>query len=185
MSPWALNRLSQALSAGAVIAYPTDTIWGFGCDPANGEAVARILQIKQRHVAKGLILLSSDMRYCDPFVELDSEQRDQLLQPSDKPTTWLVRASEHCPWWIRGSHETVAIRITDHPLVKELCDALESPLVSTSANRARRANARNALQIRKQFADELDAIVTGFATGGARASQIKSLQYGTTLRASA
>ena len=185
MSPWALNRLSQALCRGAVIAYPTDTIWGFGCDPASGESVARILQIKQRHASKGLILLSSNLDYCAPFITLEPGQREQLLEPNDRPTTWLVRASEHCPWWIRGSHETVAIRITDHPLIRVLCDGLESPLVSTSANRAKRSNARNALQIRKQFADELDCIVTGFETGGARASQIKSLKYGTTVRSSA
>lgn len=184
MSPWALNRLSHALSAGAVIAYPTDTIWGFGCDPANGASVARVLRIKQRPVSKGLILLSSDMQYCDPFVELEPGQRDILLQPRERPTTWLVQASEHCPWWIRGDHATVAIRITDHPLLQFLCDRLQTPLVSTSANRARRPNARNALQIRRLFGDELDCIVTGFETGGGQPSEIKSLASGTTLRSS-
>ena len=184
MSPWALNRLAQALSAGAVIAYPTDTIWGFGCDPANGASVARLLQIKQRPVHKGLILLASDMQYCDPFVELKPGQRDILLQARERPTTWLVQASAHCPWWIRGSHPTVAIRITDHPLISFLCERLQSPLVSTSANRAGRSNARNALQLRRQFAGELDSIVTGFATGGGQPSEIKSLAGGTTIRAS-
>ena len=184
MSPWALNRLSKALSAGAVIAYPTDTIWGFGCDPANGEAVARILRIKQRPVSKGLILLGPDMRYCDPFVDIEPDQRDRLLQPCERPTTWLVPASAHCPWWIRGSHPTVAIRLTDHPLIRYLCERLQAPLVSTSANRGGKSNARNAFQLRRQFAGELDYIVTGFDTGGNLASDIKSLASGKTFRAS-
>lgn len=184
MSSWALNRLSQALSAGAVIAYPTDTIWGFGCDPANGASVAHLLRIKQRPVSKGLILLTSDMQYCDPFVELEPDQRDILLQPCERPTTWLVPASAHCPWWIRGEHETVAIRITNHPLLQFLCERLQTPLVSTSANRAGQPNARNALQVHRQFADELDYIVTGFDTGGGQPSEIKSLASGMTLRSS-
>jgi L-threonylcarbamoyladenylate synthase len=179
-----LNRLAQALSAGAVIAYPTDTIWGFGCDPANGAAVARLLRIKQRPVHKGLILLASDMQYCDPFVELEPGQRDIMLQPRERPTTWLVRASAHCPWWIRGSHPTVAIRITDHPLISFLCERLQSPLVSTSANRAGRSNARNTLQLQRQFAGELDCIVSGFASGGGQPSEIISLDSGTTIRTS-
>ena len=184
MSPWALNRLSLALSAGAVIAYPTDTIWGLGCDPANAASVARILRIKQRPVAKGLILLASDMRYCDPFVELEPGQRDILLQPRERPTTWLVRASDYCPRWIRGEHSTVAIRVTDHPLVQVLCERLQAPLVSTSANRSGRPTARSALQIRRQFDAEVDYIVSGFDTGANSASEIKSLASGSILRSS-
>ena len=182
MSPWALNRLAHALSAGAVIAYPTDTIWGFGCDPFNADSVARILHIKQRPVDKGLILLASRIEQLDPFIELEPGQRERLLLPHSVPTTWLVNASDLCPWWIRGNHATVAIRLTDHPLLQYLCDRLHTPLVSTSANRAGRATARNALQLRRQFADELDYIVTGFATGNGRPSEIKSLASGNILR---
>lgn len=182
MSPWALNRLARAVSAGAVIAYPTDTIWGLGCDPFNADSVARILQIKQRPVEKGLILLASRIEQCESFIELESGQREMLLLPRTTPTTWLVGASKLCPWWIRGSHATVAIRLTDHPLLQYLCDRLHSPLVSTSANRAGRATVRNALQARRQFADELDFIVSGYQAGSGRPSEIKSLASGTTLR---
>ena len=184
MSPWALNRLAQAISSGAVIGYPTDTIWGFGCDPLNYASVARILQIKNRGADKGLILLSSSLEYCLPYIDIEPGDRDLLLAPVTRPTTWLVNASGHCPWWIRGRFPTVAIRICEHPLLRELCGRTESPLVSTSANRAGRATVRNSLQMRRQFADELDCIVTGFATGGASASEIKSLASGKTLRSS-
>ena len=182
MSPWALNRLAKALSAGAVIAYPTDTIWGFGCDPYNAASVARILQIKQRSVDKGLILLSSRLEYCEPFIDIEPGQREMLLSPCERPTTWLVKASADCPCWIRGNHETVAIRLTDHPLLRFLCDYLQLPLVSTSANRAGRSTARNPLQLRRQFGEQLDFIVSGYETGKGPPSEIKSLATGATLR---
>ena len=182
MSPWALNRLVRALSRGAVIGYPTDTIWGFGCNPFDPESVARILQIKQRPADKGLILLSSRLEYCDTFVDLDQAQRDLVQLPTERPTTWLVTASDACPPWIRGNHATVAIRITDHPLLSYLCARLQSPLVSTSANQTGKSTARSALQLRRQFNDQLDLVVTGFDTGGARPSEIKSLASGNLLR---
>ena len=182
MSPWALNRLVHALSQGAVIGYPTDTIWGLGCDPLDPQSVARILQLKQRPVDKGLILLSSRLEYCDAFIELDQAQRDLVQLPTERPTTWLVTASDACPPWIRGNHASVAIRITDHPLLTYLCQGLQSPLVSTSANFAGKSTARSALQLRRQFGNQLDFIVTGFNTGDARPSEIKSLTSGKLLR---
>ena len=97
MSPWALNRLVHAISAGAVIGYPTDTIWGLGCDPLDFASVARILQIKNRRPDKGLILLSSRLEYCSPYIDIDAGQRESLLAPCARPTTWLVNASEASP----------------------------------------------------------------------------------------
>jgi len=150
----------------------------------NFAGVARILQIKNRRPDKGLILLSSRLEYCSPYIDIDGEQRDSLLSPSARPTTWLVNASEACPWWIRGIYPTVAIRICDHPLLQVLCDRLKTPLISTSANRAGRSTVRSALQLRRQFDGELDCIVTGFGTGSGRPSEIKSLAHGATLRSS-
>ena len=185
MSPWALNRFVHAVSQGAIFGYPTDTIWGFGCHPLIASSVARILQIKNRGADKGLILLSSRLEYCADYVGLDTEQLQPVLSTTNHPTTWLVPASENCPAWIRGNNSTVAIRITDHPLLDFLCGRLEAPIVSTSANRSGKATARNSLQMRKQFGDELDFIVSGFATGSNRPSEIKSLLSGTTERNSA
>jgi L-threonylcarbamoyladenylate synthase len=182
MSPWALNRFVHAVSRGAIFGYPTDTIWGFGCHPLIATSTNRILRIKNRSPEKGLILLSSRLEYCAAYLDMDLEQLRAIRAPADKPTTWLVPASSFCPPWIRGNFPTVAIRITDHPLMQILCDRLEAPIVSTSANRAGRAPVRNALQMRKQFADELDFIVTGFTTGTGRPSEIRSLASGTTVR---
>ena len=182
MSPWALNRLSRAVSRGAVFGYPTDTIWGFGCHPLRADSVCRILEIKQRSVDKGLILLSSRLEYCADFIDLEPQQKETIRFPCARPTSWLVPASASCPVWIRGKFPTVAIRITDHPLLQTLCDALQAPVVSTSANRAGRPPVRNALQMHKQFSTELDAIVTGFDAGSGRPSEIKFLHDGSSVR---
>lgn len=185
MSPWALNRFAHAVSQGAVFGYPTDTIWGFGCHPLIASSVARILRIKRRSPDKGLILLSSKIDYCMSYVGLDSEQLEPVQRATDHPITWLVPASEECPSWIRGTYPTVAIRITNHPLVEFLCARLQAPIVSTSANRSGKSCVRNSVQMRKQFGDELDFIVSGFDTGGNRPSEIKSLLDKTTIRNSA
>ena len=185
MSPWALNRFAHAVSQGAVFGYPTDTIWGFGCHPLIASSVARILRIKRRSPDKGLILLSSKIDYCMSYVGLDSEQLEPVQRATDHPITWLVPASEECPSWIRGTYPTVAIRITNHPLVEFLCARLQAPIVSTSANRSGKSCVRNSVQMHKQFGDELDFIVSGFDTGGNRPSEIKSLLDRTTIRNSA
>ncbi|MCP4979702.1 MAG: L-threonylcarbamoyladenylate synthase [Gammaproteobacteria bacterium] len=182
MSPWALNRFIHAVSQGAVFGYPTDTIWGFGCHPLITAGVNRILQIKNRSPEKGLILLSSRLEYCAAYTGVDTNLLKPIQCNAENPTTWLVPASDFCPPWIRGNHATVAIRITDHPFLRTVCDRLEAPIVSTSANRSGKTCVRNALQMRKQFDDELDFIVTGFDTGGNQPSEIKSLDCGITLR---
>ena len=182
MSPWALNRFIRAVSRGAVFGYPTDTIWGFGCHPLIASSVSRLLQIKNRRVDKGLILLSSRIEFCRAYIDVNDSDLDAITQSTSHPTTWLVPASELCPAWIRGNHPTVAIRICSHPLVQTLCEGLESPLVSTSANRNKRSNARNRFQMQKQFSGELDTIIGGFSTGGIAASEIKFLDTGSTIR---
>ena len=184
MSPWALNRLSHAISRGAVFGYPTDTIWGFGCHPLIRHSVERILEIKRRSPNKGLILLSSKLDYCYDYIDADPHELEPMRHPCARPTSWLVGASEFCPAAIRGGFPTVAIRITGHPLIQALCDSLQAPIVSTSANRAGRSPVRSALQMRKQFDAELDYIVTGFSAGSGRPSEIKFLHDGASVRSS-
>lgn len=182
MSPWALNRFSRAVSRGAVFAYPTDTIWGFGCHPLSWSGVSRILQIKNRPQHKGLILLSSTIEYCRPYLDISPEAMACIAQPMDSPTTWLVKASKNCPAWLCGNFPTIAIRISHHPFIQQICQQLESPIVSTSANRAGKSTVRNTIQLHRQFSAELDFIVHGFATGGYFQSEIRRLEDGIIIR---
>ena len=186
MSPWAINRLSQAITQAAVIAYPSDTIWGFGCHPLQLHAVNRILQIKQRSANKGLILLSSSIEFCLPYIDdrLSEQQLSVLEQPGNQPTTWLVPAATDCPVWLRGQYTTIAVRITTHPFIQSICTRIQSPLVSTSANLQGKSPIRNGLQARRQFSRDIDFIVSGYDAGTQQASRIKSLMTGSTIRAS-
>jgi L-threonylcarbamoyladenylate synthase len=182
MSPWALNRFSNAVLQGAVFGYPTDTIWGFGCHPLIAESVSRILKIKNRSSHKGLILLSSRLEFCEPYVDADSDRLNPIRFPAEQPTTWLVDASENCPPWLRGRNPTIAIRITDHPFVESICEKLKSPIVSTSANRAGKSTVRNLIQLRNQFGNELDFMIGGYETGSGQQSEIVFLSDGNILR---
>ena len=182
MSPWALNRFVHAVSRGAIFGYPTDTVWGLGCHPLIASSVSRILQIKNRSPDKGLILLSSRIEYCSAYLGIATDELESIHLPCEQPTTWLVTASEFCPPWVHGIYPTVGIRITHHPLIRAICDGLQAPIVSTSANRSGKATARTSFQMRKQFGSELDFIVNGFATGSHQPSEIKSLASGTVLR---
>ena len=183
MSPWAINRFVHAVSRGAVFGYPTDTVWGLGCHPLIASSVSRILQIKNRSPDKGLILLSSRIEYCLDYLEVETNELESIRLPTERPTTWLVTASELCPPWIHGIYPTVGIRVTSHPLIQAICDGLQAPIVSTSANRSGKATARTSFQMHKQFASELDFIVNGFDTGSHQPSEIKSLTSGTVMRA--
>ncbi len=184
MSPWQINRLGNAVQRGAVFAYPTDTIWGFGCHPLHRHAIQRILQIKQRSVDKGLILLASRIAYLEPYLNknINAEKFNLLRTITNQPTTWLVEADYNCPYWLRGQFSTIAVRLTEHPFVQSLCDTINAPLISTSANRSGRPPVRNATQAHRQFADELDFIVGGFSAGTKNASKIKSLEYDQIIR---
>ncbi len=177
MSPWQINQLGKAALRGAVFAYPTDTIWGFGCQPMIASSVYRIFDIKQRSSEKGLILLASNLDHLKPYIKknLNHKEIHQLQTITRQPTTWLVEADEDCPYWLRGQFATIAVRLTNHPFVQRFCDAIKSPLVSTSANRAGGSTIRNSLQARRHFSNELDFIVEGFNTGKNQASEIKLL----------
>ena len=184
MSPWQIKQLGQSVLRGAVFIYPTDTIWGIGCHPQHQDAVQRILVIKQRPVNKGLILLASRLWHLQSYLKnnLNHGEMACLQAITQQPTTWLIETSRHCPGWLRGQFSTIAVRLTDHPFIQQICDAIQAPLVSTSANRSKRTTVRNRIQARRQFGTEVDYIVGGFGTGSGKASTIKSLQTGQIIR---
>ncbi|GEN24154.1 threonylcarbamoyl-AMP synthase [Halomonas cupida] len=178
-----LAETVEALRRGGVIAYPTEAVWGLGCDPFHRTALTRLLALKQRDPAKGVILVAADMDQFAPWLEgLSDQQLDTLAASWPGPNTWLVPDNGHTPALVRGDHDRVALRVSDHPGVQALCRAFGGPLVSTSANHAGEPPAMSEAQIRQFFADELDAIVPGALGGNPRPSTIRDLLSGTTLR---
>lgn len=178
-----IQKAARILRQGGVIAYPTEGVFGLGCLPDTAEAVDRILEIKQRDPALGLILIAARKDQLVPWARLP--EAAELSSTLAHPVTWLVPAQASVPYNIRGSHETVAVRLTAHPVAAELCKAANSALVSTSANVSGRPPARTAFALRKQFGRLVDCIVPGDCGPAAGASEIRDLQSGAVLRAGA
>ena len=179
-----LRRAARAIAAGAVVAYPTEAVYGLGCDPLNAPAVRRILEIKQRGEDKGLILIAAHFAALRPFVEpLDAARMDEIASTWPGPNTWLLPARAETPRWLTGVHDTLAVRVTGHPIAAALCEAWGGALVSTSANPSGRPPARSALDVRRQLGEGPELVVVGPCGGEARPSTIRDARSGRVLRA--
>ena len=132
MTGWHIREAVRIIAAGGVIAYPTDTVYGLGCDPLNASAVLYLLELKQRGIAQGIILIASRWQQLHPFLQpLKPATAKRVKHDTGKPVTWLLPARPDVPVWLRGRHDTLAIRVTRHPAVTALCDRWDGPLVST------------------------------------------------------
>jgi L-threonylcarbamoyladenylate synthase len=179
-----MASIREHLNAGGTIAYPTEGVWGLGCDPHNKAAVMRILQIKGREVEKGLILVASNLQQIHELISpLPQAARTLLKQSCPGPDTWLIPdPNQVIPSWIKGSFSTVAVRVSQHPLVKALCDEC-GLLVSTSANPAGSDPAMSQAQVEAYFGAEDIRIVPGDLGGQDGPSRIIDLQSQQVLRA--
>jgi L-threonylcarbamoyladenylate synthase len=179
-------RLSAALrrhlAAGGVLAYPTESCYGLGCDPRSRLGVARVLALKGRSRAKGLILIASDFRQLAPFVQAPApEQRRRLVAAWPGPVTFVMKASRAAPTWITTGEGTVAVRVTAHAGAAALCRALGMALVSTSANRAGARPARTFRECLRRFGAGA-WVVPGRVGRRRRPSTIIDLETGKILR---
>lgn len=155
-SAFRIHLALQTLRQGGVIAYPTEGVWGLGCDPQDYHAVQDLLQLKQRPVEKGLILVAADIQQLEPYLQgLNTQQRQTLAQSWPGPHTWLVPANEQVPQWISGGQATVALRVSAHPIIQALCRGFGAALVSTSANLSGKAAARSLLDVQLQFSSKV------------------------------
>lgn len=177
-----IQKAARILRQGGVIAYPTEGVFGLGCLPDEAKAVARILEIKRRDPSMGLILIASSRDQLDPWCQFRNGNGN-LESSLERPVTWVVPAQPSVPYFIRGEHSNIAVRITLHPVAATLCDAVDSALVSTSANVAGRQPARNAFVLRRQFRSLVDYIVPGQCGPAGGASEIRDLASGRILRA--
>ena len=177
-----LRLAARVVLGGGIVAYPTEGVFGLGCDPLDAEAVFRLLALKERAVEKGLILIASDFEQLAGYLQpLGAAPRRRVLATWPGPVTWLLPARPETPWWLTGDHDTLAVRVTAHPLAAALCAAARGPVVSTSANPRGLPPARSALRVRRMFGKGVDYILHG-ATGGRKGpTQIRSLD-GATVR---
>lgn len=179
----AIKRAVAVLEAGGVIAYPTEAVYGLGCDPLREEAVDRLLAAKVRSAGQGLILIASDFDQLTGLLDTgDPAAVDRALATWPGPVTWVFPARSHVPDWLTGGRGTLAVRVTEHPVANALCAALGRPIVSTSANRSGAEPARDAGAVREQFGKALDYILDAPVGGRVKPSEIRDAMTGRVLR---
>jgi L-threonylcarbamoyladenylate synthase len=176
------RRVRAHLKAGGVIAYATESCFGFGCDPFNYRAVRRVLRIKQRPQQKGLIVIGANLPQLEALMDNLSPQlraRAQTKWPGAH--TWLVPASARVPAWLRGRHARVALRVPAHRGARELCAQTNSPLVSTSANRSSHVSIKSYKECVRQFGRSA-LVIQGRIGRRKRPSTIADLTSGKVIR---
>lgn len=179
---WRIMPAARTVAAGGVIAYPTEAVYGLGCLPTDWP-IRRLLHIKQRSPQKGLILVAASIEQLLSFVVFpDEASRRQVQATWPGPVTWLLPARRGVSSWLTGSHTTLAVRVSAHPLVKTLCH-YTGPLVSTSANRAGAEPVRDAARLRAGLGRSLDYVLVGRVGDSRRPTAIRDATTGALIRA--
>ena len=166
----------KVLQQGGTIAYPTEAVYGLGCDPKNISAIKNLLNIKKREKEKGLILVAANFEQFKQYIlplekSVEKKLRDSWAD-TDLAITWLVPVSDTMSDYLKGQFDTLAIRVSHHPIVKELCEKFGGAIVSTSANVSTQEAARTAVQVKKIFDNKIDFIVEGETDMNAQPSTI-------------
>ena len=183
--PTDIADAARLLRKGGVIAYPTEAVWGLGCDPRDERAVLRLLALKDRAVDKGLILIAADEAQLAPYIDmsrLDDTQRATVRASWPGPHTWIVPVARDAPAWITGSHAGIAVRVSAHPVVIALCNAFDGALVSTSANRAGDPAPRTRDAMDAAIQSGVDAVTAGETGSLLQPTDIRDARSGAILR---
>lgn len=172
----------ELLKQGEVIAYPTEAVFGLGCDPDNEATIEKLLRIKKRDQKKGLILVASQHQQLDAYVNFDNNQwPEEILSSWPAAVTWLVPAKNY-PTLLTGDFSTQAVRIPNHPIVKQMCEQFKKPIISTSANVSNIPPCKTINELQKTFEGTIAAIVAGELGGNNNPSKIIDYATGKTIR---
>ncbi|AJC50358.1 L-threonylcarbamoyladenylate synthase [Coxiella endosymbiont of Amblyomma americanum] len=178
-----IKKTVESLCKGKVIAYPTEAVYSFGCDPFNFYSVSQLLALKNRSVEKGFILIASEWKQISMLTSpIDSKRLDRIFNTWPGPITWLFPAKSEVPFWIRGNHATIAVRITDHPLAQLLCRHFGKPIISTSANLKGHPPIQNIKTLQLMFDNSIDTILEGPLGSSKRPTTIRDAITGKVLR---
>ncbi len=174
--------LAAYLKRGGIIAYPTESCYGLGCDPRNPRALKRLIRLKGRSAAQGLLLIADRFTRLRPFIApLNADQLAQIKRTWPGPLTWVLPASTACSPLLTGGRATIAVRVTAHPGAARLCRSLGMALVSTSANKSGRKPAKNAAECRRIFGTQV-RVIAGRIGQRRRPSTLIDLATGTVIR---
>lgn len=179
------NSPQDAFQQGGVIAYPTEAVFGLGCDPGNLLAIEKLLSIKQRPSEKGLILLAASFSQLLPYIDdakIPQEKRYEILSRWPDGITQLVPKSRSCPVLLSGKFDSIAVRITSQPDVVALCNAVNKPIVSTSANLTGKTPAKIWQEIDVDLVKQIDFTIKGQTLGYNQPSTIIDALTGKVVR---
>ena len=179
-----IDQAARIVLVGGVIAYPTEAVYGIGCLPTNREALERIVAIKRRDARKGLIVVAAGIDQLAGLAEIPGGKAgDRIRSDWPGPVTWIVPAKPGLPGLLTGGRHTIAVRVSDHPVVRRLCLRTGSALVSTSANFSGRSAARSALAVRRTLGGKIDYVLAGPLGKLSRPTEIRDWRSGEILRA--
>jgi len=176
-----LKRFKQ----GAIIAYPTEAVFGLGCDPENEMAVMSLLKLKNRPIEKGMILIAAELSQLKNHIDweaLSESRRTEIVDSWPGPNTWLLPKSVYAKDYLTGGSDLIAVRVSAHPVVVRMCEHLQSALVSTSANITGVTPAKTAEQVKNQFGKSV-TYVPGSVGGQLNPTQIRNGLTGEIIRA--
>ena len=179
-----LEAAAAVLRNGGVLAYPTEGVYGLGCDPDCRVAFEKIFAMKRRQPEQGVLLIASDFEQIKPWISDVPEvalARARAAWPGAH--TFIFPRSPRVPEWIAGRHAGIALRVTAHGPSAALCRAFGGPIVSTSANRHGEPPARSAPDVRAIFGDELDGVLDAPLGGLDRPTPITDAVSGAVVRA--
>ena len=174
----------DCLKSGGIIAYPTEAVFGLGCDPTNLNAIEQLLNIKHRSASKGFILVASDWSQLENYVEpIPPKSLTQIQHSWPGPYTWVFPAQKWVPKQLYGDFNGIAVRISAHPIVQALCQQFGSAIISTSANISGHPPARDAGTVKMIFGDTIPFILSGEVGALTRPTEIRDAITGELLRA--
>jgi L-threonylcarbamoyladenylate synthase len=172
------------LRDGGVLAYPTEGVYGLGCDPDNRVAFEKIFAMKRRPPEQGVLLIAADLEHVRDWIGEAPESafaRANAIWPGAR--TFIFPRSPRVPEWVAGGHAGIALRVTAHAPSAALCRAFGGPIVSTSANRHGEPPARSAADIRAIFGDEPDGVLDAPLGGLDKPTPITDAVTGAIIRA--
>ncbi|MEC5394907.1 L-threonylcarbamoyladenylate synthase [Bergeyella sp. RCAD1439] len=153
-----LNKIIDTLKSGGTILYPTDTIWGIGCDATNPDAVQRVFEIKKREPRKSVILLVENEKRLQELVDVPA-MAWEIIDLSEKPVTIVYDHPRGLPKSLLAEDGSIGIRLVKDPLCQKIIRLLNAPLVSTSANFSGQKSPLKFSDIPSELVDAVDAVV--------------------------
>lgn len=179
-----IAKAAALLRGGGVLAYPTEGVYGLGCDPDDRAAFERIFAIKRRPPEQGVLLIAADFEQLGDWIgDAPAAALERARAAWPGPHTFIFPRSPRVPAWVAGTHAGIALRVTAHAPSAALCRAFGGPIVSTSANRHGEPPAMDAAAIVAAFGSEVDGVLDAPLGGLARPTSITDAVSGAIIRA--